>query len=120
MAEDADAYAARRLASARRAARLTNADLARDLGVSAEQVRKYEKGTNRITVARLVALANVLEKPVDWFLPPETETALREPQASYVAATDGQTDRLLRAFQSLPKDKREPLIDEIEERAENI
>jgi len=45
----------------REALRITQAELARAVGVTFQQVQKYEKGTNRISASRLVRIARVLE-----------------------------------------------------------
>lgn len=37
------------------------------LGLTFQQVQKYEKGTNRIGASRLQAIANILGVPVDYF-----------------------------------------------------
>jgi len=41
--------------------------LADSLGVTHQQLQKYEKGTNRISAGRLVLIANSLDKPVSYF-----------------------------------------------------
>jgi transcriptional regulator with XRE-family HTH domain len=37
------------------------------LGLTFQQVQKYEKGSNRISAGRLLRLANLLEVPVSYF-----------------------------------------------------
>ena len=51
----------------RRAAGLTQQQVASALGVTFQQVQKYEKGANRIAPARLMALAAVTGVPVSTF-----------------------------------------------------
>lgn len=41
--------------------RITQAELAQAIGVTFQQVQKYEKGSNRISASRLVRIARVLE-----------------------------------------------------------
>jgi len=43
---------------------LSQTELARQLGVSFQQVQKYEKGLNRVGAGRLTKIANVLGVPV--------------------------------------------------------
>src|SRR5581483_7649145 len=48
--------------------------LARDLGITFQQVQKYEKGTNRVSASRLQHIARTLSVPVRYFFedqPPE-------------------------------------------------
>lgn len=42
--------------------------LAESIGVTFQQVQKYEKGTNRIGIARLTQIAKTLNTTVDFFL----------------------------------------------------
>lgn len=46
---------------------LSRLQLANEIGVTHQQLQKYEKGTNRITAGRLSAIANALKKPVSYF-----------------------------------------------------
>lgn len=46
---------------------LSQAQLAKMLGISFQQVQKYEKGVNRIGASRLFDLAQVLGVPVQFF-----------------------------------------------------
>ena len=57
-----------RLRRARRSRHISQKNLADYLGISFQQVQKYETGKNRITAARLLACAILLNKPVDYFL----------------------------------------------------
>src|SRR3954447_14281817 len=43
---------------------LSQTSLAEQLGVTFQQVQKYEKGVNRVGAGRLTKIANVLEVPV--------------------------------------------------------
>jgi len=46
---------------------MTQGRLAEQLGVTFQQVQKYEKGTSRISASRLQTIANVFEVPVGFF-----------------------------------------------------
>jgi transcriptional regulator with XRE-family HTH domain len=41
--------------------------LGESLGITFQQVQKYEKGTNRVGASRLQAIASILEVPVSFF-----------------------------------------------------
>ena len=66
--------------------------LGENLGITFQQIQKYEKGTNRIGASRLQHIARVLTVPVSFFFedapgsnPPEPANGLAErPSASYV------------------------------------
>jgi transcriptional regulator with XRE-family HTH domain len=41
--------------------------LADSLGITFQQIQKYEKGTNRISASKLQLIARILKVPVQWF-----------------------------------------------------
>ena len=45
--------------------------LGEQLGITFQQVQKYEKGANRIGASRLQAISQVLEVPISYFFPQE-------------------------------------------------
>ena len=63
----ADSFAGKRLRAARQGKDVTLEQLGKHIGVSAQQVRKYEVGQNRMSVGVLVEAASFLEVPVDFF-----------------------------------------------------
>lgn len=46
---------------------LSQETLGNALGITFQQIQKYEKGTNRVAPSRLVVIARTLGKPVTWF-----------------------------------------------------
>ncbi len=68
--DQADAYIGGRIAARRAALGLTQGALAQRLGLSFQQVQKYESGLNRVPASRLNRIAGLLAAPVDHFLPP--------------------------------------------------
>jgi transcriptional regulator with XRE-family HTH domain len=58
--------------------RVSQQDLAKDLGLSIQQIQKYEKGTNRMSAATLFQIAAALNVDAMYFyegLPRSTKTA---------------------------------------------
>ena len=51
----------------RMAVGLTQDKLARALGLTFQQVQKYEKGSNRIGAGRLQAISRILDAPLSYF-----------------------------------------------------
>jgi transcriptional regulator with XRE-family HTH domain len=51
----------------RNAVRMSQSDMATHLGVTFQQIQKYEKGTNRVGAGRLLIIANLLKVPVTAF-----------------------------------------------------
>lgn len=64
-----DAYVGARIGLRRSALGLSQAALAQRIGVSFQQVQKYETGQNRISASRLHRVAVVLGTSVDMFFP---------------------------------------------------
>ncbi len=46
---------------------LSQDELAKEIGISFQQVQKYEKGTNRISASRLYQISKILNVPVSFF-----------------------------------------------------
>ena len=55
-----DLFIGARLRERRQALGISQADLAHTLGVSFQQIQKYEKGVNRVSPARLFAICKAL------------------------------------------------------------
>ncbi len=62
----------------RRLIGMTQEGLAATLGVTFQQIQKYEKGTNRVSASRLQALAAALHVPVWHFFPENGHEAAAE------------------------------------------
>jgi len=62
-----DKEVANRIYRARSILGMSRVSLAKAVGVSHQQVAKYESGDNRVTTGRLVAIAKKLQKPLEYF-----------------------------------------------------
>jgi transcriptional regulator with XRE-family HTH domain len=58
-----------RLRAIRREAGWSQGRLATEIGMTFQQVQKYENGTNRVAVSTLILIAAALKRPVTDFLP---------------------------------------------------
>jgi len=67
---DADRFVGQRLRQGRRELGLTQEALAALLGVTFQQIQKYEAGHSRMSAGRLLEIAVALGKPVGWFYEP--------------------------------------------------
>ncbi len=66
--------------------------LAHSLGLTFQQVQKYERGANRISASKLYAMAMALQVPVSFFFEGLADPELGEPQdASHAAALTVQS-----------------------------
>ena len=62
-----DMYVGERVRQRRGLLGMTQAKLADALGLTFQQVQKYERGTNRIGSSRLYDLSRVLDVPIEYF-----------------------------------------------------
>ena len=69
---DVDRYIAARLRTIRHQRGISQEALGAALGITFQQLQKYERGRNRISASRLHAVAGVLQVPVTEFYPPTT------------------------------------------------
>ncbi len=67
MPHTVDVHVGTRVREARAARGMSQEKLGNALGISFQQVQKYEKGTNRIGSSRLWAIANALQVPITFF-----------------------------------------------------
>jgi transcriptional regulator with XRE-family HTH domain len=72
---------------------LSQDKLARAIGVSFQQLQKYERGTNRISASRLYALSKVLGVGISWFFEDAPSTAKRRTTEARAAANDANADQ---------------------------
>ena len=88
---------------------MSQQQLAAGLGVSFQQVQKYESGTNRIGASRLRRLAEVLQVPVNFFFedfpgPRKKQALLPSYLSDFLTSADGLA--LAEAFMRI-RDKRQ-------------
>ena len=91
------------LKEARKARGLTQMELSEKIGVSYQQVQKYENDVDRISVDRLKQIARAVGVPVSTFFSADSEMTAESP-ALYGKLTDDEQD-LLQLFRRI-KDKK--------------
>jgi transcriptional regulator with XRE-family HTH domain len=105
---------------------MSQTTLADSIGVTFQQVQKYEKGTNRISASKLQQIASVLQVPIPFFfegLPSYSDKkacnadALSLPHVKdFLATTDGLS--LVRAYMQISNRKlRQALVQLVEDLA---
>jgi transcriptional regulator with XRE-family HTH domain len=67
MSHIVDVYVGKRLRHCRLLRGLTQTQLAEKIGVSCQQVQKYERGKNRISASRLWMISLTLGVPISFF-----------------------------------------------------
>ena len=100
-----DVHVGSRIRLRRNMTGMSQEKLGEHLGITFQQIQKYEKGTNRVGASRLQAIASILEVPIAYFFdgaPGETpaEGFAEENQTAYVVDFLSSTEGLLlnRAF----------------------
>ena len=78
--------------------KISQAELGDKLGVSFQQVQKYEKGVNRVGASRLQQVAKILDVPVTFFYDGDKHS--REVE-TLMFADSSYSLRLLRAYNSI-------------------
>ena len=106
----------KRLREARNLRRVGQERLAEQLGLTFQQIQKYEKGANRIAASRLLSIAQFLRLPVEFFYEGALdEDGPRDPSAAeerellrtVLAVRSPENRRLLREMARVMAD-REP------------
>lgn len=93
---------------------MTQQAVAARLGVTFQQVQKYELGINRISASRLWLMAQVLAVPVEYFyagLPEDARCRNDAAPTPAVDPADNEASVLLRSFAAIDKSKRTRLLD---------
>ncbi|MEM7494409.1 MAG: helix-turn-helix transcriptional regulator [Pseudomonadota bacterium] len=102
----------------RRDLRLTQEQLGEKLGLTFQQVQKYEKGVNRVSAGRLFELSSVLGVPITYFYEGASEMmgtptllVAEGDQAPMLPTMDMEAIELLTAFQKIDdKELRKTLL----------
>jgi transcriptional regulator with XRE-family HTH domain len=108
--------------------RMSQSTLAEALGLTFQQVQKYEKGANRIGAGRLHQIAQILQVPVESFFEglPHERGQRRAPidvpsvqyVSDYLATVDGL--QLTKAFMQIPNAKlRRSIVNLVEQLADS-
>jgi transcriptional regulator with XRE-family HTH domain len=88
----------------RKAAGLSQMELAERVGISYQQIQKYEKGVSEISVSRLSQIAHALNIPLSRFVPDEERMMVSEAVSPYGTLSDNEIE-LLSLFRRI-KDKK--------------
>ena len=117
-----DAEVGRRVRSRRLECRLSQTELADRIGVTFQQVQKYEKGVNRIGAGRLQRISEALEVPISFFFGvgagggsvSAKETASNVESVFGFLQTSGSV-RIVKAFHKIKSRKARQLLVEMAE-----
>src|SRR4051794_36332611 len=119
-ADSRDAEVGRRVRSRRLECRLSQTELADRVGVTFQQVQKYEKGVNRIGAGRLQRISEALEVPITFFFDssPHAEANGRHTESAFGFMQSSGAVRMVKAFHRIKSSKaRQVLVGMVEELA---
>src|SRR3954469_14445357 len=123
-ADSRDEEVGRRVRSRRLESRLSQTELADKIGVTFQQVQKYETGTNRIGAGRLQRISEALGVPITFFFdatPSSRPRAVSSSSDKTIFGLMQNTDavRMVKAFHKIPSSQaRQLLVGLVEEFAE--
>lgn len=111
-AQEIDVLIGERLKAVRKQRFLTQEDLADKLGISFQQIQKYENGKNRISFGRVYELSLYLQVPLDSFVSGVEKASMSDnKQAGFIGASgkdivsEKETNELLKVYYSLEAPK---------------
>jgi transcriptional regulator with XRE-family HTH domain len=81
-AHPTDTYVGKRVRMRRMMLHISQTKLGDALGLTFQQVQKYEKGTNRVSASRLQRISDVLQVPVTFFFEGGSPVADRRVEAA--------------------------------------
>src|SRR6185436_5340439 len=103
-----------RIRARRMAKGMSQTELGNLLGVTFQQVQKYEKGVNRVGAGRLVRVGEALDVPVSFFFG-ATDAGSEDTRAILGFLDTSYSLRLLRAFSRIPQGEvQRALVDLVE------
>ena len=95
-----DKVVGRNIRTCRQARGLSQTDLADKLGITFQQIQKYEKGVNRVGSGRLFHIGSILSVPITSFFE-EPAASGSTKQSRSVSLSDPLSIRLVQAFAKL-------------------
>lgn len=105
-----DVLTGNRIRTARIAAGLSQAVLGKKLGVTFQQVQKYEKGTNRVGTSRISIIARETNKPVTYFFPDVSVHRSERDEALDAFMATKEAHELLDVLMAMPKERRQSVL----------
>lgn len=129
-AQKIDQLIGERLKELRKIKKLTQEDVAEKLGISFQQIQKYENGKNRISFSRLYEISNFMKVPLESFVSNVERTTATGASDNFQAqlksaqhdnVSQKETDELLKIYYTLEDPKlRKNLLKFIKTMAENL
>jgi transcriptional regulator with XRE-family HTH domain len=115
-----DVHVGARIRTLRKLRKLSQSKLGDQIGLTFQQIQKYEHGANRVGASRLHELSHILDVPVSYFfddMPEKLQEGTRSPAPYSPPENDpyhsADVRELLRAFHSITDTKKRRAITEM-------
>jgi transcriptional regulator with XRE-family HTH domain len=105
-ADPIDVHVGKQLRVRRSLLGLSQEKLADSIGLTFQQIQKYERGINRISAGRLYKFSKILAVPVEFFY---TGLDVKLPPTGHAPELNKDTLEMARYYQAIPKLKRPPV-----------
>ncbi|UTU07917.1 transcriptional regulator, Cro/CI family [Caulobacter phage C1] len=106
-----DLFVGERIRARRKMMGISQEQLAAALGLTFQQVQKYEKGANRVSASKLYDIAKKLQVPVEHFFPPVSEEQDSTVQPDTLTQFIGAGGLpLAKAFVAMPQGSRRAVV----------
>ena len=99
-----DIYVGKRVRFKRKMVGLTQSDLGERVGLTFQQIQKYEKGENRISASKLFQIAQILKTSVSFFFDGYRENVANDSMEEKTI-DDKQSVNLVQSFKSIKNPK---------------
>lgn len=119
-----DLHVGSRLRMRRKTLRLSQGFVAEAVGLTFQQLQKYERGANRISASKLFAVAGVLQVSTSWFFEGLADPVADDSPISQAAEASARSTQaflmcpegpeLARLFPTVPKSARRQILDLIQ------
>lgn len=103
-----DVYVGRAIRLRRKTCRMSQTELGQACGISFQQVQKYERATNRVSISMLARVSQALDHPIVLFFPPEL-VADRSQAGATTVDLDPASAQMVALYRALEWRQREAL-----------
>ena len=117
MPDPVDIIVGKNVRTLRAKRRISQLELGDALGLTFQQIQKYEKGTNRVSASRLTHIAKALKIPVSALISPDAEAGQvgAEAGSDFEFLAQPGAIRLLRAFSRIQNRELKRMVVEMAE-----
>lgn len=110
MTHPTDVLVGNRIRDLRRFRGMSQQKLAKCVGIKFQQIQKYEKGTNRVSASRLMAIAQALNAKISYFFDEIGENASTGRNDITEIFARRETGELLQIFYEVPEKERNSVL----------